>query len=122
MGRRSSVVLALRGGQNHSVGIISFGTTSVTLGFRSGERRPLDRPTRTAVREFLIHATDELVMVLEMTCKFEIAGQVCHPAIGEELLDPRWCHAFGTQHPGNHSPLDVWVQAIKCKDPDIRRR
>jgi quercetin dioxygenase-like cupin family protein len=34
------------------------------------------------------HATDELIVVLEGEMEFEIAGQVCHLAIGEELLIP----------------------------------
>src|SRR5208337_3709643 len=36
--------------------------------------------------EDFTHATNELVVVLEGEMEFEIAGQVCHPAIGEELL------------------------------------
>ena len=38
--------------------------------------------------EDFTHATDELVVVMEGEMEFEIAGQVCHPAIGEELLIP----------------------------------
>jgi mannose-6-phosphate isomerase-like protein (cupin superfamily) len=38
--------------------------------------------------EDFIHATDELLLVLEGEMEFEIAGQVCHPAIGDELLVP----------------------------------
>ena len=38
--------------------------------------------------EDFTHATDELVVVLEGEMEFEIAGQVCHPAIGEEILIP----------------------------------
>src|SRR6516165_9225583 len=38
--------------------------------------------------EDFTHATDELVLVLEGEMEFEIAGQHCHPAIGEELLIP----------------------------------
>jgi quercetin dioxygenase-like cupin family protein len=34
------------------------------------------------------HATDELVTVLEGEMEFEVAGQVHHPRIGEELLIP----------------------------------
>jgi quercetin dioxygenase-like cupin family protein len=34
------------------------------------------------------HATDELVLVLEGEVEFEIAGEVYHPQIGEELLIP----------------------------------
>lgn len=34
------------------------------------------------------HATDEIVIVLEGEMEFEIAGQVKHPNIGEELLIP----------------------------------
>jgi quercetin dioxygenase-like cupin family protein len=34
------------------------------------------------------HATDELVLVVEGEVEFEIAGQDCHPEIGEELLIP----------------------------------
>jgi hypothetical protein len=32
--------------------------------------------------------TDELVLVLEGRMEFEVAGKVCHPRIGEELLIP----------------------------------
>ena len=38
--------------------------------------------------EDFTHATDELVVVLEGEMEFEVAGQVCHSAIGEELLIP----------------------------------
>jgi mannose-6-phosphate isomerase-like protein (cupin superfamily) len=38
--------------------------------------------------EDFTHATDELVIVLEGKMEFEIAGQVRHPEIGEELLIP----------------------------------
>jgi mannose-6-phosphate isomerase-like protein (cupin superfamily) len=38
--------------------------------------------------EDFTHGTDELVLVLEGDMKFEIAGKLCHPAIGEELLIP----------------------------------
>jgi quercetin dioxygenase-like cupin family protein len=38
--------------------------------------------------EDLTHATDELVVVLEGQMEFEIAGQVCHPEIGTEILIP----------------------------------
>ena len=38
--------------------------------------------------EDFTHATDELVVVLEGEMEFEVAGQVHHPAIGEELLIP----------------------------------
>jgi quercetin dioxygenase-like cupin family protein len=31
-------------------------------------------------------ATDKLVIVLEGEMEFEIAGQFCHPEIGEEIL------------------------------------
>ena len=34
------------------------------------------------------HASDEVVIVLEGEMEFEIAGQVKHPKIGEELLIP----------------------------------
>jgi mannose-6-phosphate isomerase-like protein (cupin superfamily) len=34
------------------------------------------------------HPTDELVIVLEGKMEFEIASQVCHPDMGEELLIP----------------------------------
>ena len=39
-------------------------------------------------REDFRHATDELVTVLEGEMEFEIAGEVCHPKLGEELLIP----------------------------------
>ena len=38
--------------------------------------------------EDFTHATEELVLVLEGQIEFEISGQVCHPALGEELLIP----------------------------------
>jgi quercetin dioxygenase-like cupin family protein len=38
--------------------------------------------------EDFTHSTDELVLVLEGKMEFEIAGQVGHPDIGEELLIP----------------------------------
>jgi quercetin dioxygenase-like cupin family protein len=38
--------------------------------------------------EDFTHATDELVLVVEGEVEFEIAGQVRHPEIGEELLIP----------------------------------
>ena len=38
--------------------------------------------------EDFTHPTDELVLVLEGKMEFEIAGRVCHPEIGEELLIP----------------------------------
>jgi quercetin dioxygenase-like cupin family protein len=38
--------------------------------------------------EDFTHTTDELVVVLEGQMEFEIAGQVCHPEIGQELLIP----------------------------------
>lgn len=34
------------------------------------------------------HATDELVIVLEGEMKFEIAGDVHHPSVGDEILIP----------------------------------
>jgi len=49
--------------------------------------RPLDRPARAAMGGF--HACDRrMVVVLEGEMEFEVAGQVCHPAIGDELLIP----------------------------------
>lgn len=44
-------------------------------------------PPRERWEDF-IHATDELVLVLEGEMEVEIAGQVKHPKIGEELLIP----------------------------------
>jgi uncharacterized cupin superfamily protein len=38
--------------------------------------------------EDFCHATDELVTVLEGEMEFEVAGQVYHPQVGEELLIP----------------------------------
>lgn len=38
--------------------------------------------------EGYVHATDELVMVMEGEVEFEIDGTVHHPAIGEELFIP----------------------------------
>ena len=46
----------------------------------------IDSPVRRW--EDFTHATDELVVVLEGEMEFEIAGQVCHPVIGAELLIP----------------------------------
>ena len=34
------------------------------------------------------HATDELIMRMEGKVEFEIAGQIHHPRVGEELLIP----------------------------------
>ena len=36
--------------------------------------------------EDFTHAADELVVVLDGEMEFEVAGQVCYPVIGEELL------------------------------------
>ena len=38
--------------------------------------------------EDFTHATDELVIVLEGDMEFEVAGDVVHPEVGEELLIP----------------------------------
>jgi quercetin dioxygenase-like cupin family protein len=38
--------------------------------------------------EDFTHATDELVTVLEDEMEFEVAGEVHHPQMGEELLIP----------------------------------
>lgn len=38
--------------------------------------------------EDFVHAADELVVVVEGEMEFEIAGRVCHPKIGDELLIP----------------------------------
>lgn len=38
--------------------------------------------------ENYVHATDELVLVLEGEVEFEISGKISHPAIGEELFIP----------------------------------
>lgn len=38
--------------------------------------------------EDFVHATDELVMVLEGELEFEIAGQVSHPAVSAEVFLP----------------------------------
>src|SRR6516165_2735039 len=38
--------------------------------------------------EDFTHPTDEVVLVLEGEMEFEIAGKVCHPEFGEELLIP----------------------------------
>ena len=38
--------------------------------------------------EDFTHPTDELVLVLEGKMEFEIAGEIHHPQIGEELLIP----------------------------------
>lgn len=34
------------------------------------------------------HSTDELVTVIEGEMEFELEGEVCHPAVGQELLIP----------------------------------
>ena len=34
------------------------------------------------------HATDELVIVLDGEMEFEVAGEIRHPKVGEELLIP----------------------------------
>lgn len=48
-----------------------------------------------------VHATDELVMVVEGDVEFEIAGRRCRPAPGEELLIPaRARHTVRTLGPG----------------------
>lgn len=36
--------------------------------------------------EGFVHATDELVIVLEGDMEFEIEGKVVHPAVGEEVF------------------------------------
>lgn len=46
----------------------------------------VDRPGQRW--EDYVHATDELVMVLEGEVEFEIDGTIHHPAIGEELFIP----------------------------------
>ncbi len=46
----------------------------------------IDRPGRRW--EDFTHATDEPIIVLEGEMEFEVAGEVSHPAIGEELLIP----------------------------------
>jgi uncharacterized cupin superfamily protein len=38
--------------------------------------------------EGYVHATDELVMIIEGTVEFEVAGVVSRPAPGEELFIP----------------------------------
>jgi len=38
--------------------------------------------------EGFVHAADELVAVVEGRMQFEVAGEVKHPAIGEELFIP----------------------------------
>jgi mannose-6-phosphate isomerase-like protein (cupin superfamily) len=38
--------------------------------------------------EDFVHATDELVVVLEGEMEFEVEGKVCHPKPGEELFIP----------------------------------
>ena len=62
------------------------------------------------------HATDELVVVLEGQVEFEVAGQVHHPQVGEELLIPagavhsarnigkttaRWLYGYKRAYPGD---------------------
>src|SRR5271166_3548911 len=36
--------------------------------------------------EDFMHATDELIVVVDGEMEFEIAGRICHPTIGDELL------------------------------------
>lgn len=38
--------------------------------------------------EDFTHATDEVVIVLEGRMEFEVAGEVHHPRLGEEMLIP----------------------------------
>jgi quercetin dioxygenase-like cupin family protein len=38
--------------------------------------------------EDFTHATDELVLMLEGGTEFEVAGRVCRPVVGEEVLIP----------------------------------
>jgi quercetin dioxygenase-like cupin family protein len=38
--------------------------------------------------EDFTHATDELVLVVEGNMEFEVAGRVCHPVMGKEILIP----------------------------------
>jgi len=63
--------------------------------------------------ENFVHATDELIIVLEGDAVFEIEGTVRHPKTGEELFIPagavhsarnigtataRWLYGYGAQH------------------------
>ena len=45
-----------------------------------------DRPGQ--VWSDFVHATDELVMLIEGEIELHFAGQVLHPAVGEEVLIP----------------------------------
>jgi len=38
--------------------------------------------------ENFVHSTDEIVMVVDGTVEFEIAGKIHHPKAGEELFIP----------------------------------
>jgi mannose-6-phosphate isomerase-like protein (cupin superfamily) len=38
--------------------------------------------------EDFVHATDEVVMVLEGDMEFQIDGKISHPGVGEELFIP----------------------------------
>jgi len=44
--------------------------------------------------ENFVHATDEVVLVIEGSVEFEIEGRVHHPSVGEELFIPAGaCHS-----------------------------
>ena len=46
----------------------------------------VDRPGQRW--EDFVHATDEIVVVVEGEMEFEIEGEISHPAIGEEVFIP----------------------------------
>jgi quercetin dioxygenase-like cupin family protein len=57
------------------------------------------------------HATDELVTVLEGQMEFEVAGQVRHPQVGEQLLIPA-----GAVHSARNVGQTTarWLYGYKC--------
>ncbi|RMG32558.1 MAG: cupin domain-containing protein [Planctomycetota bacterium] len=60
--------------------------------------------------EDFVHATDELVMVLEGQMEFEVEGHVHHPRPGEELLIPA-----GARHSARNIGLTTarWLYGYK---------
>jgi mannose-6-phosphate isomerase-like protein (cupin superfamily) len=63
--------------------------------------------------EDFTRGTDELVVVLEGEIEFEIAGEVCQPAIGDELLIPAGKIHSARNIGASTSPLALWVQVMK---------
>jgi len=59
-----------------------------------------------------VHATDELVIVLEGRMEFEIEGAVHHPDPGGGTVYPRWRRPLRTQYWRDDRPLAVWLRRI----------